>query len=516
LPIRNFLLIYPKYKIYIELYVNFTIKLRELVNKKMTYLMRGSNRPVKFGMYSNINLIMVVTFLGLAISALFVYFFEEEKQSENFSFSYNFNGTWLLTLTFFFTAATAVFHFLETGYDCVTFVDGTSRRFREYSVTATIMAYIIFNLNSYVLSSGWDSFLWCVTLVLNTLVWLFAIYRIVTRNLQRENGDYEKLDERSGLTDDKNWPLSVLETNDYYGLFYTTVAEVLVLYLGNVFGGASQEHKTLSVALIVPAMNYIGYWAETSLDFKTGKTDSMATYYIKTILAWLLYAPFVGTFIAAIIQLDTDFPDAPSFVAPLLILELILYTTFGLVHLLKPMFNFSASDEEIPKIFMISRTPEGYDTLEVVISFFCKVALVILTYSVIFTGMGDQTIGQPITVAPTTTTVAPTTTLRGTTTVPTTVATTMMPVTTPAPTQRELWESELAGRRALLSGECTYQQYITGMDCTNKAIMLHNHDFYDGTLTLDNGGYFKLAENIVFDPNADGEFILLLKTFIFY
>ena len=92
----------------------------------------------------------------------------------------------------------------------------------------------------------------------------------------------------------------------------------------------------------------------------------------------------------------------------------------------------------------------------------------------------------------------------GTTLAP--VTTTMAPVTTPAPTQRQVWESELASRRALLSGECTYQEYIDGSDCTNKAIMLHNSDFYDGTLTLDNGGYFKLAENIVFDPNADGKF----------
>jgi hypothetical protein len=110
--------------------------------------------------------------------------------------------------------------------------------------------------------------------------------------------------------------------------------------------------------------------------------------------------------------------------------------------------------------------------------------------------MGDQTISDIITIEPTTT-------LRGTTTAP--LTTTMAPVTTPAPTQREVWESELASRRALLSGECTYQEYIGGTDCTNKAILLHNSDFYDGTLTLDNGGYFKLAENIVFDPNKDGD-----------
>ena len=75
--------------------------------------------------------------------------------------------------------------------------------------------------------------------------------------------------------------------------------------------------------------------------------------------------------------------------------------------------------------------------------------------------------------------------------------------------QRELWEEELAERRATLVGECTYQEYInSNVNCTNKAILLFNSDFYDGTLTLDNGGYFKLAENIVFDPNKDG------KTFI--
>lgn len=85
------------------------------------------------------------------------------------------------------------------------------------------------------------------------------------------------------------------------------------------------------------------------------------------------------------------------------------------------------------------------------------------------------------------------------------IPTTAVPTEPVAPTQREVWEIELASRKALLSGECTYQQYISGTNCTNKAILLHNHDFYDGTLTLDNGGYFKLVENIVFDPNKDGD-----------
>lgn len=197
--------------------------------------MRAPNRVKAWGMYSIVNLLMVLVFAGVALSALIVYFVREEVQDEQFSFNYHFNGRWLITLTFIFSLITAIAHFFETGLDCVTNLDATSRRFREYSVTATIMAYTLLNLNSYVLTGSTADFAWCCSLVLNSVVWLFSIYRIVTRNLQYQNGTSEPLKLFEDGKEDNNWTRSVLDSNDYFGFTYTTVAEILILVLGNFF-----------------------------------------------------------------------------------------------------------------------------------------------------------------------------------------------------------------------------------------------------------------------------------------
>ena len=69
----------------------------------------------------------------------------------------------------------------------------------------------------------------------------------------------------------------------------------------------------------------------------------------------------------------------------------MLFTLFGVIHALKPMFAYGTK-----RVLMIFPAGfESYNNTEVILSFLCKGFLVLLTYLVVFTGMGvpqDNTI----------------------------------------------------------------------------------------------------------------------------
>lgn len=208
--------------------------------------MRGKNYNGRYGMtamaapnkvkvgswYSILNMIMVFLFLGVVISTLVVYFGFKDKIEREYSFTFEFNGQWLVILTFFFSLVTMVAHFFEMGFDFSGSVDPVSRRYREYSISATIMAFIIVNLNSHVLRNSEADIIFYSSLAVNSITWLLIIYRLIVRNT-----DYVKTkDGKVYATEDKqlsnNWHRTVLDNNDYFGLTYTTVAEIIILTLG--------------------------------------------------------------------------------------------------------------------------------------------------------------------------------------------------------------------------------------------------------------------------------------------
>lgn len=192
--------------------------------------------------------------------------------------------------------------------------------------------------------------------------------------------------------------------------------------IGNAFGGYTEKHKTLAAAFVIPCVNYLGYWAETEIDFdekrsaednesfrsssddnKKQKAFQSAKYYLKTILAWFAYAPFAYTFVKSIAVFRNDYNEAPDFVFTLLILEFVLYTLFGLIHFIKPwivhmnaegwrlnlnwIFCCCMRDSDNERRLYLTGY-EGYNTLEVILSLICKAILVGLTYGVVFAANG--------------------------------------------------------------------------------------------------------------------------------
>lgn len=273
------------------------------------------------------------------------------------------------------------------------------RRFYEYSISATIMAYIMLNsfnfeyndtflkkgpVNYFIdlLSAGTSGILigktfyndgkwrYSISKFLLSVLWVsFTIYHYTIDKIS--NGHLGLLLGVFLVTLMLGLCISSEDkTENYYRInnyliFLSALVIIVKPYIDNY-----------SLVLFLPYMQYFGVVAEFQK-----KDDSKFGSLFSTFVAWLLFAPFFVAIVLEIISfadMIDNFENEGLFYSILVIfiLELMAFTMFGLLHFFKIIGSCG-------NCVCFGNSERLYDNAEVVMSIICKIILVALNVCVV-------------------------------------------------------------------------------------------------------------------------------------